>query len=124
MKRTALLIMLTAFFSLPLLLSCGDQKEAEKPKTSVTYEDVKKEAKQAMETVKDYAQEKKEEYLRQIEAKLEELDKEMQELQAKAKSSATELKEESKAEFNQSMETLSKKKQAVAEKLDTNSYQG
>ena len=97
MKRIALLIMLTAFFSMPLLFACGDQKEAEKPKTSVTYEDVKKEAKEAMATAKSYTQQQKEEYFRKIEAKLKELDKEMQELQAKAKSSAMELKEESKA---------------------------
>jgi len=106
MRRIALLIMLTAFFGLVFLVACGDQKEAEKSETEVTSMDVKKEAKETMETVKSYTQQQKDAYLRQIEAKLEELDKEMQELQAKAKSSATELKEESKAKFNQSMEEL------------------
>jgi chromosome segregation ATPase len=118
MRRTTLLIMLTAFFGLAFLVACGDQKEAEKSKTEVTSADVKKEAKEAMETAKTYAQQQKEEYLQQIEAKMKEYDREMQELLAKAQSGATDLKEESKAQFDQSMEELRNKKEAAAKKLN------
>lgn len=110
--------MLTTFSCLAFLVACGDQKEAKKSETEVTSVDVKKEAKEAMETAKIYAHQQKEEYLQQIEAKIKEYDREMQELLAKAQSKATDLKEESKAQFNQSMEELSNKKKAAAEKLN------
>ena len=118
MRRIALLIMLTSFFGLAFLVACGDQKEAEKSKTEVTSEDVKKEAKEAMETAKTFAQQQKEEYLQQIEGKMKEFDRDMQELLVKAQFRATDLKEESKAQFDQSMEELRNKKQAAAEKLN------
>lgn len=118
MRRIALSIMLTAFFGLAFLAACGDQKEAKKSETEVTSMDVKKEAKEAMETAKTYAQQQKEEYLQQIKAKMKGYDREMQELLAEAQSRATDLKEESKAQFNQSMEELHNKKRAAAEKLN------
>ena len=118
MKRTIIWIILTSFLSLAFLFACGDQKEAEKPETDVTYKDVKKEAKEVMETAKDYTMEKKEEYVRHMNAKLAEFDKKIQTLQAMAESKAAQLKEESKAQFNQSMEALAKKKEAAAEKLN------
>ena len=118
MRRIVLLIILTAFFGLAFLVACGDQKEAKKSETKVTSVDVKKEAKEAIETAKTYAQQQKEEYLQQIKAKMKEYDREMQELLAKAQSRATDLKEESKAQFNQSMEELRNKKQAAADKLN------
>ncbi|MGW8303323.1 MAG: hypothetical protein ACWGNO_14700 [Desulfobacterales bacterium] len=118
MKRSALMVILTAFIATTFLVACGDQKEAEKFQKKVTSADVKKEAKEAMETTKAYTLQQKEEYQKQIKAKLEEIDREIQALQAKAQSRATELKEESKAELNQAMEGLLKKKQAAAEKLN------
>jgi TolA-binding protein len=118
MIRKALLIMMASFFILALFFACGDQKEAEKSDTKVTYEDVKKESKEAMETAKEYTQEKKEEYLMQMRAKLDEFNKEIQELQSKAASNAIGLKEASKEELNQSMKELAEKKKAAAEKID------
>ena len=118
MRRIALFMMLTAFFGLVFLVACGDQKKAEKSETAVTSMDVKKEVKEAVETAKSYTQQQKEEYLRQIDAKIKEFDREMQELLAKAKSSASDLKEAGKAKFNQSMEELHNKKQAAADKLN------
>jgi spermidine/putrescine-binding protein len=118
MRRIALLIMLTAFLGLAFLVACGDQKEAKTSETEVTAVDVKKEAKEAMETAKTYAFKQKEEYLQQIKAKMKEYDREIQELLAKAESRATDLKEEGKAQFDQSMEALLNKKQTAAEKLN------
>lgn len=118
MRRKALLIMLTVFFGLAFLVACGDQKEAEKSKTKVTSMDVKKEAKEAIQTAKTYTKQQKEEYLNQLDAKIKEFDREMQELLAKTKSSAIEMKDESKEKVNQSLEELRKKKQAAAEKLN------
>ena len=118
MIRKALLIMLASFFSMALFFACGDQKDAEKSDTKVTYEDVKKESKEAMETAKEYTQEQKEEYLRQMRAKLDEFNKEIQELQTKAASKAIGLKEASKEELSQSMKELAEKKKAAAEKID------
>ena len=84
----------------------------------MTSADVKKEAKEAIETTKAYSLQQKEEYQKQMEAKLQDFDREIQSLQDKVKSGASALKEDSIAKFNQSMEELSKKKQAVAEKLN------
>ena len=118
MRRIALFMMLTAFFGLVFLVACGDQKKAEKSETAVTSMDVKKEVKEAVETAKSYTQQQKEEYLRQIDAKIKEFDREMQELLAKAQSGATDLKEEGKAQFDQSMEELRNKKEAATKKLN------
>lgn len=118
MTRKIMLMLLISFFSLALLFACGDQNMSEKQETDVTYKDVKKETKEAMDTAKDYTQKKKEEYLQQMNARLEEFDKEIQELQNNVTSKAAMLKEESKAKFNQSMETLAEKKQAAIKKLD------
>jgi hypothetical protein len=71
-----------------------------------------------METAKEYTQEQKEEYLRQMRAKLDEFNKEIQELQTKAASKAIGLKEASKEELSQSMKDLAEKKKAAAEKID------
>jgi len=112
------LIILAAFFGSAFLLACGDGKETEKPEMKVTSQDVKKEAREAMETAKAYTLQQKEEYQEQIEARLQVLDREIQELQARTQSKAAELKEESKAEYNQTIEELRNKKQAAAEQLD------
>lgn len=118
MRRKALLIMLMAFFGLAFLVACGDQKDAEKSETKVTSMDVKKEAKEAIQTAKTYTQQQKEEYLHQLDAKIKEFDREMQELLAKTKSSTIEMKDESKAKVDQSLEELRNKKQAATEKLN------
>lgn len=118
MKRTTLLIVLTVFIAMVFLVACSRQKEADKSQTKVTSADVKKEAKKAMETTKAYTLQQKEEYEKQIKAKLQKINGEIQQLQSKAQSRATELKEKGKAEFAQAMEGLHKKKQAAAEKLN------
>ena len=51
-----------------------------------------------MQTAKEYTLQQKEEYQKQMEAKLQEIDREIQELQAKAQFSAAEMKAETKAE--------------------------
>jgi len=118
MKQIVVLIIIAAVVGSAFLLACGDGKESEKPEKEVTSQDVKKEAKEAMETAKAYTLQQKEEYQKQIEAKLQALDREINELQTMAQSKATGLKEESKAEFNQTIEELRNKKQAAAEQLD------
>jgi hypothetical protein len=117
MKRMVLFIALTAFFSLASLSACGDQKKAEQSETKVTSADVKKEAKEVMETAKIYTQQQKEEYMKQIAIKIEEFDKERHALEAKAQRKANELKEGTEVKFNQSMEDLTRKKQAAADEL-------
>jgi septation ring formation regulator EzrA len=118
MRRNALVIMWVVFLGVVFLVACGDRNAAEKSGTKVTSADVKKEAKEAIETTKAYSLQQKEEYQKQMEAKLQDFDREIQSLQDKVKSGASALKEDSIAKFNQSMEELSKKKQAVAEKLN------
>jgi TolA-binding protein len=118
MERKIIMIVLISFLSLAFLFACSDQKKSEKPKTKATHEDVKKDTNEAMNTVQNYTQQKKEEYLRQMNAKLEELENKIKELQNKAESKTSGLKEESKAKFNQSMEALNKEKQEAAEKLE------
>jgi biopolymer transport protein ExbD len=118
MKKIVVFIILAAFFGSAFLLACGDGKESEKPKVEVTSQDVKNKAKEAIETAKTYTLQQKEEYQKQMEARLQELDREIRELQAGAQSKATALKEESKAQFDQALEELRNKQQAAADKLD------
>jgi TolA-binding protein len=118
MKRTAVVIAMSAFFVLAFLLACGDQEEAEKPKAEVTSEDVKKETREAMETAQAYTQQQKEEYLQRMNAKLEEVNQEIQELTAKTQSQLLEMKEDAKAELNKDIEALRSRQQEMTQKLE------
>ena len=62
----------------------------------------------------DRQREQKEEYQKQIEAKLKEFNQKREELKAKA----ADLKKESREEFNQQMEELKKKQEAAKKKLE------
>jgi predicted RNase H-like nuclease (RuvC/YqgF family) len=118
MKRKIIIVTLISFLSLAFLFACSNEKKEEESKTKTTYGDVKKDTKQAMNTVKDYTQQKKEEYLQKMNAELGELEKKINELQNKVESKTSSLKEESKAKFSQSMAALNKEKQAAAKKLE------
>lgn len=74
MKRFILILLLTTGVSLGLWPGCGEKKE-----TEVTSKDVKKEAKEAVETAKAYTQQQKKEYQEQIEAKIKGYDQNLDE---------------------------------------------
>jgi hypothetical protein len=105
MKRSILVLLLTAGISLSLFPGCGEKKE-----TELTLKNVKKEA---IEPVKAYSQQQKEQYQEQIEAKIKGYDQNVDELKEKAKG----VKGEAKAELNRQMDELRKKKEAASQKL-------
>ena len=117
MKKIVALMISAAFFGSAFLLACSDGEKSEKPKVEVTSQDMKNQAKEAMDTAKTYTLQQKEEYQKQIEARLQEIDRQIKDLQTKAQSKVTDLKEESKVQFSQTLEELHNKKQAAADKL-------
>lgn len=119
MNRSILSTVLASFFILVLLSACSDQKEPAKSEAKVTSQEVKQEAKEAVETAKAYTYQQKDDYLNLMKAKMEDLDRQIQELQAKAESKASEVKTQSKTEFNQAMEELRSKKQAAEAKYES-----
>jgi len=74
MNTLRLIIILLALAFLSLVAGCGEQKQAttQKEETKVTTEDIKKEAKELVETTKSYTMEQKEAYEQQLANKLDE----------------------------------------------------
>lgn len=113
MRQNTKLIMslfVLSFFMLGLLFGCGGQEEQQ----AVTGEDVKKEAKEAAETAGSYAEAKKEEYQKKLNAQLEKYEQKIDALQAQSRVMA----QDAKDELNEKLETLRDKKEALQQKAD------
>ncbi len=90
-------------------VGCSQQSD-----TGVTSKDVRKEAKEALETTAAYTQQQMEEFQKQVQAELAKYDERIDELQAKAAM----LKEEVKAKFDEQIKNLREKRQVVQSKLE------
>ena len=112
LTRTA--AVLTSCVVMVLLVACGEQKEPATNEPSVTSEDVKKEAKSAVETTTDYLETQKREYQEQVEAQLKAYDQKLDQLQAKAGL----LKEEARASLDEQLESLREKQRAAQEEWE------
>jgi TolA-binding protein len=93
-----------------VLAGCGGEEQA----TKVTPEDVKEEAKEALQTATAFTAEQKEAYQKQIESTLEEYNQRMDELKTKAGA----LKGEARAKVNEQMEMLRNKREAAVQNLE------
>lgn len=97
-----------------LLASCGQENEPNKAKTEVTTQDVKREAKEAVQTTAAYASQKKEKYVSEAETRYNELKQRIDELAAKGES----LKDEAKADIKKQIGELQAKQADVLDRLE------
>ena len=97
-----------------LLAACGSQSDTAEKKTEVTGEDVTRETTEAVQTTQAFLAQQKEEYEKQVRAKLDELDAQVDELQTKAKIEAT----ETKAELKEALEDFRRKREAAQKDLE------
>jgi membrane-associated HD superfamily phosphohydrolase len=125
MPRTVYVAFVTVvLFSMVLFTACGKQAESpiETPQasqedasqeTTVSRDDVKKEAAEALEAAKAYTQQQKDVYQKKIEDRINELDNELSQLRARAQASSAETKSKLDAEI----EELEEKGRTAREKL-------
>jgi hypothetical protein len=124
MKSRAFAMVWTALFGMALLFACGEKKESQAPvsgnqsKMETTAKGVTQGTKEAMETVKNFTADQKEQYIKMINAKLEEYDQKIDDLMTNAASKASELKGQDKDNWEKSVATLGEKQDAFALKID------
>lgn len=112
--RTRSIISVFFIFATICLVSACKQKAPEAPKSEVTAEDVKKEAKEAADTAERYAIQKKEEYQKDAEERLAGLEKQIDALNAKIGT----LGDKAQLEMKETLKELQAKREAVRKKLD------
>ena len=111
MKRFGL-IMMAAY--LLVFAGCGSQEEPGKGKPpQVTQDQVKQKTGAALESVKNYTLQQKEEYRKKISAELDELQKKIDALKSKAQAAAS----EARAKLNEEIADLQKKAEDLKKKL-------
>ena len=97
-----------------LLAASGcEQKPADRTPGKVTSEDVVRDAGQAVKTAVEFSQQTKEEFQKNLEARLKDLDAEI----AKLREKGSNLKGEAKANWDQKMAALETKREAARVKL-------
>jgi TolA-binding protein len=80
------LLALTLLLALGALPGCGEKDQSQSKSSTVSKEDVKKEAKEAYDTTKAYTQEQMQAFREQTETRLAEYKKEIDQLQSKVES--------------------------------------
>ncbi|MFH2043663.1 MAG: hypothetical protein ABIK92_00780 [Pseudomonadota bacterium] len=114
MKMKSLVIIVSLFVSSLFFSACNNQDQAKEPESMVTAQDVKKESKEALNTVVAYTEQKKEAYQKQIDADLKAYDQKIDKLKA----GAMELKDDARDEYNHQIAILEKKKKSASEKFN------
>jgi len=103
-------VLLLALVALP---GCGDNEQTQGKPATVSKEDVKKEAKEAYDTTKAYAQEQMQAFRQQTETRLAEYEKDIDQLQAKVEKMGG----DAKAKTEQQLTALRQKREALSEKM-------
>lgn len=93
---------------------CSNQNQSVQERTDTSAEDVRREAKEALETAAVYTQEQQQKYQEEIRTQLDEFDNRLEELKAKAESA----REEAKVKLNNQSETLEQKREKAAQRLE------
>jgi len=101
-----------------LVLSVAACSEASEPQGTVTSQDVKREAKEALDTATTYTRAQKDAYLHKLQARYDDIEQKTRALMDKAEYKAADLKRKSHEQFNQDMEALIHQQKKVAKKLD------
>ena len=109
MSRFVWMVSLAGLFA---AIGC-EQKRADRTPGKVTSEDVRRDAGQAAKTAAEYSQQTKEEFEKDLDARLNELDAEIAKLRAKGR----DLKDKGKANWDQKMPELQAKRDAARAKL-------
>jgi hypothetical protein len=94
-------------------VSCSKETPKE-VKTDVTQEDVKQEAGEAVETTEAYLDQRKDEYIKQVEVKMEDIGVKTVELENLLAEETTETKED----LNEKIQGLKKKQEELQKKID------
>ena len=109
MSRCVWMLMLAG-----LLAAIGcEQKPTDRTPGKVTSDDVRRDAGQAVETAAEYSQQTKEEFQKNLDARLNELDAKIVKLREKGRN----LKDQAKANWDQKMAELETKRKAASAKL-------
>ena len=111
MRQNRLFVMILfaiLFLMTGLFFGCGGQEEQQ----AVTGEDVQEEAKEAVETAGAYAEAKKEEYQKKLDAQLEQYQQKIDALQAQGRV----MTQDAKDTLNEKLETLRDKKEALQQR--------
>lgn len=109
MFRIVIVLILTGLFA---AIGC-EQKPSDRTPGTVTSEDVRSDAGQAVETAVEYSQQAKEEFRKKLETQLNELDAKI----AKLREKGGDLKDDAKVKWDQKMSDLEKKREAAHAKL-------
>ncbi|MEJ2313277.1 MAG: hypothetical protein P8Y85_00545 [Nitrospirota bacterium] len=109
----AIVMAMSLVLSATVILSCKQKAEAPK-EGEVTTEDVKKDVGEAVGTTKAYLAEQKEEFTKDMEAKLADYGSRIDELQKKADEATGDVK----AKMDEQMKNLRNKQEAAQKKLD------
>jgi ribosomal protein L10 len=109
MNRPAFLLVGFFLFTLALEGACGEKKDP-----GVTAKEVKKETQKTVETALAYTKQQKEEYQKQLGAKIKEYDRKLEELTGKAKK----MEKKTKTEAQKELADLEQKREAVGKKLE------
>jgi Tfp pilus assembly protein PilP len=108
--KKLILFVLTAFLTL-LVLACGKKEEPPQVKQPVTEKQVQQQAKEALDTLKAYTEQQKEEYQKKVTDQVAELQKKMEEMKAQFDKAAPEMKarlDKEMAEAKGNLDTLQK----------------
>jgi TolA-binding protein len=111
MKR---LLLIMVCIGLGMLAGCKGKEEPVKSEKPVSTEEVKKEAKEAVETATTFTRQQMDEYQNQIEARLKGFDQKLEELKVRAEK----MEKDAKAEVGQQMNEIRKKRDVAAKKLE------
>jgi TolA-binding protein len=107
MKTWTGFILVIAVAALFLSSGCAEKEET-------TAGDVKREAKEAVDTAKKYTDEQRAKYVSEMKDKLESYDKDIEDLENQAR----EIKDETRVEMEQRVQDLRKKRDAMARSLE------
>ena len=109
MLRGFCVVMLAGFVA---VMGC-ERKPADPTPGTVTSEDVRRDAGQAVDTAAEFSQQTKEEFQKNLDARLQEMDARIAELREKGR----DLKDQAKANWDQKMADLETKRDAARAKL-------
>lgn len=109
MSRFVWMLMLAGLFA---AIGC-ERKPADRTPGKVTSEDVRRDAGQAVNTAGEFSRQTKEEFQKNLDARLKELDAEIAKLREKGR----DLKDKAKANWDQKMAELERKRDAARAKL-------
>jgi TolA-binding protein len=113
--KNATSIMVTIIFLICCsFFGCSEQKKPANKKQNVTTEDITKEVQDVVETASAFTEQQRQEYQRQIEAKLKEYDQKVNTMITQIEN----MKESASEDLKGEIDTLSNKKEEVAKKID------